>query len=154
MREASLAAVEQDVFLGAYAIRKLIESQKISDEVESMTLRAAAFAPRGKPVDVMNWFKLDRVYDLDRSAAVDVSLRDWCNQVVHSFVFVVDAELTGLTGFFIASDRAKDTRLLHFAIDVVVDAMQRVADDVIAHAHWQRDDAGVARLVSKSNQER
>lgn len=154
MREASLAAVEQDVFLAAYAIRKLIESQKISDEVESMTLRAAAFAPRGEPVDVMNWFKLERVYDLDASTPVDASLRDWCNQVVHSFVFVADVDATGLTGFFIASDRAKDKRLLHFTVDAVVDAMRRVANDVVAQAHWQRDEAGVARLVSKSNQER
>ena len=154
MREASLAAIEHDVFLAAYATRKLIEAKKISDEVASMVLRASAFKPRGVTVDVQNWDALDRLYDLDSSATLDVKLGHWCNQLIHSFVFVLELDASRVAGFFVASDHEKDSRLLHFSLDVVVDAIRRVANDEIVALSWGRDAAGIMRVASVSNRER
>ncbi|MDQ3034349.1 MAG: hypothetical protein M3Y87_18215 [Myxococcota bacterium] len=151
MGEASFAAIEQDVFLAAYCVRKLAEAKKLSDEVESISLRASAFAPREQPVDLMNWFKLDRAYDLTSSVPAEVSLRDWYNQVIHSFVFVVDTERTGLAGFYVSSDRLKHKRLLYFAADEVIGALARVADDDVVSVKMERDGSGAMQVVSKSN---
>lgn len=151
--EASCIAVERDIFLSAYAVRKLLEAGKISDEVESDSLRAVAHLPRGRTVDVMNWNRIDELYDLSTHTEVNLSLRDFCNQVVHSFVFVLSfAAPGGLEGFFVASDREKERRLLHFPIDAVTDALFRVADDDIVTGRVLRDAvAKPARITNKSN---
>ena len=151
--EASCAAIERDIFLSAYAVRKLLDAGKVSDEVESGPLRAVAHPPRGCTADVMNWHRIDDLYDLSTHTEVDLSLRDFCNQVVHSFVFSLSiAASGGLAGFFVASDREKERRLLYFSIDTVADALLRVADDDIVTLHVSRDGVGMpAKITKKSN---
>lgn len=76
----------------------------------------------------MNWHKLDELYDLSAGREASIGLRDFCNQIVHSFVFVLSiAASGGLQGFFVASDREKSQGLLYFDIDSVSDALLRVS---------------------------
>jgi len=151
--EVSCAAVERDILLSAYAVRKLLEAGKVSDEVESRSLRALAHLPRGRAVDIMNWHGIDDLYDLSTHTEVSLGLRDFCNQVVHSFVFVLSfAAPGGLEGFFLASDREKERQLLYFPIDAVTDSLFRVADDDIVTGRVLRDAvAKPARITKKSN---
>src|SRR5262249_34944504 len=115
--EASLASVEQDIFSLAYAVRKLIEAGKVSDEVEAEPLSALEYHPLGRTVDIMNWHKLDELYDLETHKDKRITLRDFCNQIIHSFIFLPSmGESGGLDGFFVASDRTKDRRLPHFKV--------------------------------------
>ena len=152
MRDASLGAIERDVFLAAYAIRKLIEAKKISDEVASTSLPASAFKPRGvRKVDLLNWNAIDDHYDLTSPTTKNVSIGLWCNQLIHSFVFAVELDGSRLKGFFVASDHKKDSHLLHFSLDVVVHAIRRVANDQIVQLHWERDGDGIVQVVSASN---
>jgi hypothetical protein len=139
--------------LSAYAVRKLLESGKISDEVESAWLRAVAHPSRGSTVDIVNWDKIDELYELSTHTAVNLSLREFCNQVVHSFVFTLCfAESGGLAGFLVASDREKERRLLYLSIDTVTDALLRVADDDIVTLHISRGSAGMpAKITRKSD---
>jgi hypothetical protein len=144
--------VERDIIVSAYAVRKLLEAGKISDEVESISLRAQAHLPRGRTVDLMNWHTIGELYDLSRHTKVDLSLRDFCNQIVHSFVFVLSfAAPGGLAGFFVASDREKERRLLHLPIDTVADALLRVADDDIATLHMSRNGIGAPAKVTRKS---
>jgi hypothetical protein len=151
--QASYAAAERDIFLSAYAVRKLLDAGDISDEVESQSLRAAAYPPRGRTVDVMNSYRIQELYDLSAQSEVALTLRDFCNQVVHSFVFSLGITPSGgLEGFFLASDREKERRLLYFHIDNVLDALLRVADDDIVTMEISRDGVGMpAKITKKSN---
>jgi len=150
--EASCAAVERDIFLSAYAVRKLLDAGMVSDEVESGSLRAVAHPPRGCMVDIMNWHRIDELYDLSTHTEVALSLRELCNQVVHSFVFsLAFAAPGGLEGFFVASDREKERRLLYFSIDAVADALLRVADDDIMTLYLSRGGGMPAKITKKSN---
>jgi hypothetical protein len=87
--EASMARVEQDIFLSAFAVRKLIESFKISDEVESRSIRAKGYKRRSGAADVMNWHRIDQLCELDNAGWRTVSLKDFCNQIIHSYMFVL-----------------------------------------------------------------
>ena len=167
--------MERDVFLSAYTVRKLMEADKLSDELESSSLRALKYLPRdrtvdiinaGTPlnesgpmnlprdrtVDIMNWHKIDELYDISSHVVVSVGLRQFCNQVVHSFVFSLSMTARGgLDGFFVASDHTKDRQLLYFSIDAVVNTLLRVADDDIVSLRMSREAIGKPMKVTRKS---
>jgi hypothetical protein len=151
--EASLAILERDVFVTGFAIRKLLDSHKLSDEAESIGIPATAHAARGRAVDIMNWHRIDELYDLGASHKLVISLRKFCDQVVHSFVFVPETdEGTGLQGFFLTSDRCKAERLLYFDIEDVVKAMERIsADDIVSMETYREKVGDEMKIVRKSS---
>ena len=153
--EASFASVEQDIFLSAYAIRKLLDAYKISDEVESASLVATAYEKRQSwPVDIQNAHKPNELYDLARDGVeVNLSLRQFCNQVIHSFIFFVEREeWGGLTGFYVASDREKESRVLHFDLDEVIETLTNIVEDDIVTMRVQREAVGqLAKVTMKSS---
>jgi hypothetical protein len=63
---AAFTAVEFDVFLAAYAIRKLSEAKKLSDEVEAMPIKAYSRSLVGGPVDHMNSSLMARPFERGR----------------------------------------------------------------------------------------
>lgn len=142
--DASCRKVELDTFLSAYAIRKLLDAKKISDEVEFISLQVLTYQPLSRSVDFMNWDKIDKLYDLSRCAKASVSLRGFCNQIVHSFIFLpcFDGDSGGLSGIFVASDREKERRLLYFNVDEIVTVFRQVAEDDIVALHMTRDAVG------------
>ena len=91
----TLANVEADLFLAAYAMRKLIEAKKVSDETELLRIAARAHPLVKGPVDHRNWHKIDELFDLQRSRAVEVGLLAFCNQVIHSFTFIAATDEDG-----------------------------------------------------------
>jgi hypothetical protein len=153
--EASCANVERDIFLSAYVVRKLLEAGKISDEVESTSLRAVEYYLRKEcTVDIMNWHKLDELYDLSSGTETVVNIREYCNQIIHSFVFSLSfSESGGLDGFFVASDREKDRRLLYLNISTVAEALRCVTEDDVVTLQMSRNGVGMPmKIIKKSNQ--
>jgi len=150
--EASCAAVERDILLSAYAVRKLVEAGKVSDDIEARSLPAVAHLARGRTVDAMNWHRIDELYDLSKHIEARVSLRGFCNQIIHSFVFSLSmAPSGGLAGFFVASDREKGRRVFYFRIDTVTDALLRVADDDLVTLHVTRAGIEMPATVTKKS---
>ena len=149
---SSLAALERDLFVAAYAVRKLVEAVKVSDEVEASSLLARAHPRRDRPVDVANRHRVDDLYDLTISSEQRVGLRQFCNQVIHSFVFaIVTGPDGGLAGVFIASDRDKDRHVLFFHAEEVVETLGAVVSDEVASMELRRDgDGGPLRVRSKT----
>ena len=104
--EASLVKIERMVFIAAYSVRKLLEAHKLSDEAEEMKIHVTLFPPTGDTVDSLNWHRLDELYRLDTPRHEEVSLRDFCNYFIHSFLFVVDAS-DDFRGAYVTSDRSR-----------------------------------------------
>lgn len=142
--EASYAKVEQEVFYIAYVIRKLIEAQKISDEVEFQKVTVARFRPKGMLVEMNNWHKLDKLYDLAESVRQTLSLRDLCNQVIHSYIFaIVHNEInTGMCGFFFASDRQKPKGLFYIELAELLNVADNIVRDDIVRSVTRRSGIG------------
>lgn len=131
--------IERELFHAAYAVRKLIEARKLSDEVEVSNWPAKNYGPPTGVVDIMNRDKIDKFYDLSRFTAEAIALTDLCNQFIHSFVFMLScAEEGGLNGVFVASDRARSRRLLWFDIVDVLAMLRSVAEDEIVTMRMQR----------------
>lgn len=124
--EASLAKIEQDVMLAAYSMRKLVEAEQLSDDVKHSSMKVRTFAATGKAVTRLNWHRLEELYELDAPAAGSISLRDLCNQFVHSYVFVPELGDGGLQGFLVASDRERSARLFGVALVDFIQVLRRV----------------------------
>jgi hypothetical protein len=100
----------------------------------------------------MNWHRLEEFYDLAHAVAVDMCLHDFCDQIIHSFVFVVVASAPGLEGFYVASDRERSSGLLYFDIKEVIRVLKRIVRDDIVSSEYVRDQTtGEMKVVRKSN---
>lgn len=160
MRDASwnddrFTALEKRVFVSAYAIRKLMDSQKLSDELERQPIRCKSYVSVGRTVDLMNWDRIDQLYDFTRAVPCELSVREYCNQVVHSFVFLLrTTRRNGLRGFYVASDRVKKGQLYELNIKDVIALIRATSIDDIVSSSWKRNPTdGEMRVVSKSNGE-
>ena len=153
--EASQARVEQDLMLGFYGIRKLIEASKLSDDVAQQSVTLTVHPPTGKPVTKMNWHKLDELFDVATNTAQQRDLRYVCHQFVHSYVFtLVTGEAGGLDGFFFASDRQRHIGLYYLPVAEAIRIFRQVGEDYPDEVRmvW---DAKLKdyRITSKTNSE-
>jgi len=139
--EASMARVEQDVMLGFFAIRKLIEASKVSDGVAGQTICLAVHPPTGKPVTKLNWHRVEQLFDLSQSAEEQRNLVDICHQVVHTYVFVAAMrESGGLDGFLFASDRQRHKGLAYLPVAEVIRLFRQVGQDYpnMVEMQWEQ----------------
>ena len=149
--ESSLVKMEQDIFFAAYVIRKLFEADKLSDDLESMRLDVTVYYSTGKFADLLNWHHIEKLYDLETpEKGKHLSLAGFCNQIIHSFVFVpyFDDE-GGLSGFFFASDRAKEELVHYMEMEVLVEALNAVCEDDVVASVRIRDASGQWKSVRK-----
>jgi len=68
---SSFYRLEIELFGAFYAIRKLIEGRKLSDDVVGRTVSVETYPSRGKPIHLMNWDKVDELYDLDARPCIE-----------------------------------------------------------------------------------
>ena len=120
-KEKTLSLLEKKLFFSFYSIRKLIEADKLSTaNVNSSWL---VFSYRNiSRVDLMNWHKIYEKYDLEQEYQEMRSLRWICNQVIHSFVFVLVFEDDGkLFGFYFSSDKERNRKLYQIRRKQILD---------------------------------
>jgi len=87
------AKLEQDVMLGFYIIRKLMEANKLSNQLCSTNFTIQAFQNNGNSVTRLNNHRFEEYYDLENSKETKRDLKFLINQFVHSYVFAPVIEL-------------------------------------------------------------
>jgi len=138
-REASFSACEKSIMIGFYAVRKLVEAEKVSDQTKKMSVHVCEHPPTGKPVTMLNWHKVDELFDLENpnENPITWSLMEIANQVIHSFIFipVMADNGKGLEGFFLASDRQRHKCLLFLSLDEILKCFAKVGGDYPDKVH-------------------
>lgn len=128
--ERSSMNLEKDVFIGFYVIRKLMEARKLSVEVEASQVRVRTIPSAGKHVTYMNWDKIDQLYDWSAPSIETLLLRDLCNLVVHSYIFMpAMSESGGLDALLVSSDRSRNTKLYEVPALGAISLLRAVASD-------------------------
>ncbi|MCX5876487.1 MAG: hypothetical protein NT087_09410 [Deltaproteobacteria bacterium] len=127
--EKSFFAVEKEIFLGFYSIRKLIESNKVSKSVAQKMYKIHEFPSQGKLELITNNFKSEQ-YDFNRAREAKISIALLCNQFIHSHYFLPFFP-TGksLLGFFICSDHRKKTGIYLITIFDIVSIYRLVGNN-------------------------
>lgn len=72
-----------------YQVRKLIEAKKVSNSLVDSTKPITKYASV-KNVTLMNWHWLDELYNLKDPEIDNLSIKDVCNQLIQSYVFVAE----------------------------------------------------------------
>lgn len=117
----NIFALEKDLFIGFYAIRKLIESEKISDSVKLKQYRVSEFEYRGSRNLVFNTFSFDK-YKFDQPKKRALTISQICNQFIHSFYFLPSfSEEGNLIGFYICSDHQRIKSIFLITIFDIID---------------------------------
>ena len=121
---------ERDLLWGFYAIRKLIESQKLCTETVRLQLSIHAYPTNDSGITWFNWRDLDRHFRLDARQSESRSLAFTANQFIHSYVFApYTDEAGGLGGVFVASDKMLKNRVYQVELSTIVTCFERVGLD-------------------------
>ncbi|TBT23870.1 hypothetical protein D5E86_24770 [Vibrio parahaemolyticus] len=137
--ESEFVQIEKDVFIGFYAIRKLMDTSKISDSTKSFDVSLKCF-PNLKPVDYMNWHRVDELYDLSGKQCETKTLRALCNFIVHSYVFMPELNDEGhLVSFYVTSDKDRNKKLYSVSIEQVLDIFKLVGSDYPSNTKMARN---------------
>jgi hypothetical protein len=134
----------------AYAIRKLTEARKVSDGMAGETVSARRHALTGRPVGIWNRDNFLEHYDMQQTQLVRLKLSEFCNQVIHSWVFM--RSVTGTSphwfdGVYVSSDRARKMHVDFISADALVKVIRGVGLDNIVSLRWQRDPNGDMRIT-------
>lgn len=124
--------------MGFYSIRKLLDTFKVSDSTKSMQFNLACH-PNRRPVDYINWHDIDQNYDLTVQKLEKRDLRYLCNQFVHSYVFLPSKDHNRLGGFFVVSERERNTKCYFIELWQVLKVFRTVGKDYPTNMQLLRD---------------
>lgn len=87
-----IAQIEKNIMIGCFCIRRLNESKKLSAEFNQIQLKSYQYAPldTNSLPTYYNRIDVERFYDtnnLCENNPKNISIRYFCNQIIHSFVF-------------------------------------------------------------------
>lgn len=128
--ERSFFLLEKEFFLGFFSVRKLMESNKISDEIKNKEVELAVYPAGEKPVTLLNQHKFPELYDLYAGNTEVLTYYDISNQFIHSSIFAPFTPFgKSLVGAYIASDRAKKKKLYYITIVKIIEIFRNVGVD-------------------------
>ena len=136
-----LARIEREVFIGFYAVRKLLETLNVSDSTRTLAWKLTCYRPKaGTTVDHLNRGDIFKNYELGAKLSETRDIGFVCNQVIHSFVFELAlGESDGLDGVFLTSDQNRAKRLYYIPMSLIIDVFLTVGLDYPSELHLVRD---------------
>lgn len=147
-REASFAAVEKQIMLSCYIVRKLAESNKIPLELFSQEVSLYSYKNLGETVDLMNHHRVDELYDIENAQRITKPFSYIANQIIHSFVFMFAFKAKNeIEGIIFNSDRSKKKELYMMSIKDLIKVLSPIAQCYISKTIMQRNEKGEMVLV-------
>lgn len=120
---------EKAIFLGFYAIRKLMESNLIESNIVSMNTKITKHMPIENEIFEINFLKKwSKAYNLMMGDEWQLSLEKICNQFIHSKIyspFVPDG--TWCVGIYFVSDRDYQTRVYYAQLIRIIETFLSVS---------------------------
>ena len=90
--------LEKNVMIGFYIIRKLIESQKLTNKLVSTNLNGLKYPTSKNGITIFNNHRIEEFYDLENPQKAKFKLDFLINQFIHSFIFKPIVSLNGKNG--------------------------------------------------------
>jgi hypothetical protein len=119
--DSSFARLEQDVMIGFYSIRKLVDAKKVADAFCKRKIEIIAYPWTGRPVTFLNRHDFWELYQLDRPTVKMRKLRFLCNQIIHSFVYEINFDDDNkFAGISFSSDLERNKWLYSIEIDRII----------------------------------
>lgn len=140
LNEEQLTAIERDVFIGFYSVRKLFETiTKVTDATKHLQVQVSWY-PNRKHVTWRNSHRVHELYDLAKQLKERRDVWFISSIIIHSFIFTPYVEdQGGLAGIMFTSDRDKDIKLYSMDIDDVIAVFECVGNDDPTTIEWRRN---------------
>jgi len=125
--------------LAAYAIRKLMEAKLLSTDYRPIDVRV--FPAKGKPVTLMNWHNIDDLYDFGCPHDETIPLRDLCNQLIHSYVFMplISSKTGPVKSVIFTSDRQRNNSLYEVSLATLSSVLRTMGNDYPSNSEFSFD---------------
>ena len=128
--EEAQVRLEKEIMWAAYAIRKLQDSKKLSESVIRSQIFAQRCPSKSKHVNHMNSHKLHERFDFEETNQHTFSLRRFCNELIHSWIFATDHNDAGeLEAILIASDNHRNKCVFRVELDEITKTIEAVSND-------------------------
>jgi hypothetical protein len=139
--------IERDFLVSAYAIRKLLQSDKVSNDIARQNFPVTRYASTGYLPDCMFEYELSPHYDLSNPEQWTVNLGFLCNQFIHSFVllFSCDQETGIFSEIYVASENEIGKHVYRIEPSKYIGLCRTMSQDEIVSKSWARGADG--RLV-------
>jgi hypothetical protein len=138
----ALLTVTREVLWIAFAIRKLMDSKKLSDELEAEPFSVGLHPRRPTTAfeDQLSMDHIERFYDLGSVTEQTLRTRDICNQLIHSFQLQLATNAAGrqMRGLYVNSDRTRTQGLYFVAWEEFTRLVRATSTDDIADWHFNR----------------
>lgn len=150
INDRQMAKIEQDIFIGFYSIRKLIETvTKVSDILKNMQVNIK-WHPNIEYVNLLNNHKVDELYDLTKVNSDTKNITFVCGRIIHSFIFLPEFDENGLSNILFTSDNDAQNMLYSMDIDEVVRIFECFGNDYPHSIHYEQDtETGKVKMVVK-----
>ncbi|MBN2380733.1 hypothetical protein JXM67_13120 [candidate division WOR-3 bacterium] len=128
--EKILVDFEREVFISFYTVRKLIEAKKLSGRIAELKINANSYPVKGKDVTLLNWHRVDELYNFESAIQVELDVKFVCNQIIHSYVFVsVFDEQGRLAAILFSSDRKRNFCIYKIELPRIIEFLIAVGSD-------------------------
>ena len=116
------AEIEQQVMIGFYCIRKLIEAESLSPRLSKKVVRVDEFPSNDKPVHSTNWDMIGLHYMLNQKTTLRRPILWLCHRFVHSYVFMPSfrGPYGPMDGIYFNSDHSKDKQLYRVTMRTII----------------------------------
>lgn len=141
---------ERDIMMGAYSIRRLIDSEKSSSLLPSRRIATRRYSLIDRVPMVLDRFDPERFYDIGKPKKSELEVGWLCNQIIHSFVFQIYLEDDATTSVFFTSDRDRGKHLHGISFAAIADLFDYVGREDIVERSGKMID-GTERNVNVSN---
>lgn len=155
--ETVAVQIELFFFQTCFIVRKLSDSNKLSDEVEKFLMPVKEYPNRKKFYWYMDRYDIDEHFDLNNSKGSSITLRKLVNLGIHSYSFVIDDfDQDGWNkndfSVYINTDYTKNILIYEIDIKSYLSFLKVVIKDHIVSSHMQRDEkSGEMKIISKSS---
>lgn len=118
--------------MGAYSIRRLIDSGKSSARLPGKRYRVRVYPKVGRTPMVLDRFSPEDFYDVYAPANGELSVARLCNQIIHSFVFHIYEEEDLSTAVVFVSDHDRHRHLYGASFATLADLFDYVGrEDIV-----------------------
>jgi len=139
INERQMAKIEQDIFIGFYSIRKLIETvTKVTDATKTMQVKISWYPNMGC-VNLMNNHRIEDLYDFSKVNSDSRGIVFICGRIIHSFIFLPELNEKGLSNILFTSDHDAQDRLYSMDINEVIRIFEHFGNDYPQSIHQEQD---------------
>jgi hypothetical protein len=141
--------VEREIMVGCYGIRKLHEARRVSDALAACKWEVTRHVlTSARRPDIWARATPWEYYDLPHGTSAMLSITELCNQVIHSYIWMLSAtEAEDFDGIYVASDRQRLSGLFFVPVDRFIELFRAVGSEDISYLHLQRDANGDLQYV-------